>query len=103
MQAAPILLDGLSKLEYRGYDSAGIAVRDGEQRDRSHCKAKGRLKELLEKTNGGKAIPGGTVVSVIQDGQHMENRLRRMHIRIVSDDGNVVMLFIMELLRTIRN
>ena len=30
-QAAPILLDGLSKLEYRGYDSAGIAVRDGEK------------------------------------------------------------------------
>ena len=31
-QAAPILLDGLSKLEYRGYDSAGIAVRDGKWR-----------------------------------------------------------------------
>lgn len=30
-QAAPILLDGLSKLEYRGYDSAGLAVRDGER------------------------------------------------------------------------
>ena len=29
-QAAPILLDGLSKLEYRGYDSAGLAVRDGD-------------------------------------------------------------------------
>lgn len=34
-QAAPILLDGLSKLEYRGYDSAGIAVRDGERISRS--------------------------------------------------------------------
>lgn len=33
-QAAPILLDGLSKLEYRGYDSAGLAVRDGEHRHR---------------------------------------------------------------------
>ena len=45
-QAAPILLDGLSKLEYRGYDSAGIAVRDGEK-DIEIIKAKGRLKVLL--------------------------------------------------------
>lgn len=35
MQAAPILLDGLSKLEYRGYDSAGIAVRDERKRQKS--------------------------------------------------------------------
>ena len=50
MQAAPILLDGLSKLEYRGYDSAGIAVRDGEK-ETEVIKAKGRLKSesgLLE-------------------------------------------------------
>ncbi len=40
-QAAPILLEGLSKLEYRGYDSAGIAVRDGD-RDVDIVKAKGR-------------------------------------------------------------
>ena len=39
-QAAPILLEGLSKLEYRGYDSAGIAVRDGD-RDVDIVKAKG--------------------------------------------------------------
>ena len=51
-QAAPILLDGLSKLEYRGYDSAGIAVRDGED-ETEVIKAKGRLKVLSEKTNGG--------------------------------------------------
>ena len=50
--AAPVLLDGLSKLEYRGYDSAGIAVRDGENRSEV-IKAKGRLKKLVEKTNGG--------------------------------------------------
>lgn len=43
-QAAPILLDGLSKLEYRGYDSAGIAVFDGDKINMS--KAKGRLKVL---------------------------------------------------------
>ncbi len=46
-QAAPILLDGLSKLEYRGYDSAGIAVRDGEG-ETEVIKAKGRLKVLSE-------------------------------------------------------
>ena len=43
-QAAPILLDGLSKLEYRGYDSAGLAVRDEENKTRI-IKAKGSLKE----------------------------------------------------------
>ena len=56
-QAAPILLDGLSKLEYRGYDSAGIAVRDGED-ETEVIKAKGRLKVLSEKTNGGETVPG---------------------------------------------
>ena len=49
-QAAPILLDGLSKLEYRGYDSAGLAVRDGEK-EFEVVKAKGRLKKLAEKTD----------------------------------------------------
>ena len=49
-QAAPILLDGLSKLEYRGYDSAGIAVYNGEKIDM--VKSKGRLKVLDELTHG---------------------------------------------------
>ena len=44
-QAAPILLDGLSKLEYRGYDSAGLAVRDGKALAQV-VKAKGRLNNL---------------------------------------------------------
>lgn len=48
--AAPILLDGLSKLEYRGYDSAGLAVRNGDSKIQI-VKAKGRLKVLAEKTN----------------------------------------------------
>ena len=56
-QAAPILLDGLSKLEYRGYDSAGMAVRDGDGAIEV-VKAKGRLKILAEKTNGGQALAG---------------------------------------------
>jgi len=56
-QAAPILLDGLSRLEYRGYDSAGLAVRDGEGRI-EQVKAKGRLKALADKTDGGRALRG---------------------------------------------
>ena len=55
--AAPILLDGLSKLEYRGYDSAGLAVRDGDNLAQV-VKATGKLKNLIEKTDGGTALPG---------------------------------------------
>ena len=55
-QAAPILLDGLSKLEYRGYDSAGMAVYDGEKIVVN--KATGRLKVLSEMTHDGKNMPG---------------------------------------------
>lgn len=55
-QAAPILLDGLSKLEYRGYDSAGIAVYDGEKINMT--KSKGRLKVLSEMTHDGSSMPG---------------------------------------------
>lgn len=55
-QAAPILLDGLSKLEYRGYDSAGMAVYDGSRIQIQ--KAAGRLKVLDEQTHGGAAMPG---------------------------------------------
>ena len=56
-QAAPILLEGLSKLEYRGYDSAGIAVRDKEK-EAEVVKTIGRLKNLAEKTDNGKALKG---------------------------------------------
>ncbi len=56
-QAAPVLLDGLKKLEYRGYDSAGVAVLnpDGEIQI---VKAKGRLKVLSDMTDGGKSVKG---------------------------------------------
>ncbi len=56
-QAAPILLDGLSKLEYRGYDSAGLAVRGTDGKVKV-VKAKGRLKVLSEKTNDGASLVG---------------------------------------------
>ena len=55
-QAAPVLLDGLSKLEYRGYDSAGIAVYDGNKIQMQ--KAMGRLKVLNELTHDGATLPG---------------------------------------------
>ena len=55
-QAAPVLLEGLSKLEYRGYDSAGIAVFN--QNEVEIVKAKGRLKSLMEKTNDGQSVNG---------------------------------------------
>lgn len=56
-QAAPILLAGLEKLEYRGYDSAGLAVREGSGEVRI-VKSKGRLKALKEKTNDGNSLRG---------------------------------------------
>ena len=55
--AAPILLDGLSKLEYRGYDSAGLAIRNGEELARV-VKATGKLRNLAEKTDNGRSLPG---------------------------------------------
>ncbi|MCQ2419926.1 MAG: glutamine--fructose-6-phosphate transaminase (isomerizing) [Clostridia bacterium] len=55
-QAAPILLDGLARLEYRGYDSAGICV--AEDGLLHVVKSKGRLQNLCEKTQDGKALPG---------------------------------------------
>ena len=56
-QAAPILLDGLAKLEYRGYDSAGLAIRDGDE-PAQVVKAVGKLRNLAEKTDGGAALAG---------------------------------------------
>ncbi|MDE6405935.1 MAG: glutamine--fructose-6-phosphate transaminase (isomerizing) [Lachnospiraceae bacterium] len=56
-QAAPIILDGLSKLEYRGYDSAGMAVYDGEEKI-NITKSVGRLKILENITRGGETMPG---------------------------------------------
>ncbi len=56
--AAPVLLEGLKKLEYRGYDSAGIAVMDGKSITVN--KVRGRIANLCEKTKDGTAVPGVT-------------------------------------------
>ena len=87
-QAAPVLLDGLAKLEYRGYDSAGIAVRDGEK-DVEIVKAKGRLRVLAEKTNDGTAMHGTCGIGHTRWATHGEPSELNAHPHC-SDERNVV-------------
>lgn len=91
-QAAPILLDGLSKLEYRGYDSAGIAVRDGSSLAEV-VKSTGKLINLYEKTDGGNVLTGTCGIGHTRWATHSEayaaGELKHGTISLI-EDGTLV-------------
>lgn len=88
--AAPILLDGLERLEYRGYDSAGMAVVAPDGRLRV-SKAKGRLSALCRKTDDGKSMPGNLGIGHTRWATHGEPNDTNSHPHI-SEDGRVAVV-----------